>query len=212
VQKDIVDVIIEVGKTIEKNYVSRSDTLSIYAVPIDDIVFFADFKDKNNYEVYMTSKNQEFKELHNGVRSSEKKKALLDTIEGLMFAAAYLFIIGIKWLFPAFVLISLFSFLDYNFKERGKLKIYMGICVISTILKVLTIRSVFYMRYSNYMPPILSAILVGIIISMIISTITYYVSYLMYKKDVEVMPLFKFAPALLLDSFLTLMVFVPFII
>ena len=60
------------------------------------------------------------------------------------------------------------------------------------------------------LPQILAHKWVAVLIGLVISTICYSFGYNLYKKDLEAMPISKFGIALVLDTMLTMMIFVPF--
>lgn len=210
-QKDIVDFVIKDGKVTEYNYVSRSHDLSIFAQSVKDAAVFADYNSTDNYNVYITFMSEEYKDSHNQIMESEKKKAFLDAFEGFIYSLAYVFIIGLRWIIPALLIMGVFSFFEFAFKERRKKKIFIGVAIISSILKLLSIKSVFYVSYYKLLPQFMSSLAVGLIISAVISFMTYYYSYIRFKQDTEVITIVRLAPALLIDSLFTLMIFTPFI-
>lgn len=212
VQENIIDYTINNGKVEKFEYATRLRDLNIYPYANEDMMVFISFNEKDNYSVNLASTNEGFKNANNVSRKIEYKQALISSVEGVMFSLAYLFIYALMWIIPSIVLVGLFSFFDYKLNKSKKLKIFLVCAVFTTLVKIIAINSVIYGRYIEMLPQFISSKVIGILILSIISLLCYGFGYERFKKEPENIILFPFGISLILDSLLTLLVFIPFII
>jgi len=79
------------------------------------------------------------------------------------------------------------------------------------ILKTSSILKISYTDYITLLPEPLAYKGVGILICAILGILSYVFGYLLFKRDTEEMIIIKFSIALIVDTILTLAVFVPLI-
>lgn len=213
IQKAIVSFEIRDGEVSNVEKLTRLRELCIHPYSDEgDYVTFLSFKEEGKYNINITSRNDEFKNVNNGPRGDEKVRSLGYVVEGFMFSIAYIIIIGFRWIVPVLVIVGIVTFMDYKFDEKKKKYMYIILAAIAIIMKTLTINKVFYNQYSYMLPTTLAPVIVGIIISLIIGLIVYGYGYMVYTDDLDGIFLGKFSIFILIDALLTLMVFVPFII
>lgn len=210
IHKDVVDFVIKDGKITEYNFGSRSKNLSIFPYAVGDMLIYADYSSQKDYNIYMTSESEEAKAVNNIITKEEKKATRIDVLEGILFSFANLMIIAMVWIIPSVMIISIFSFLQYKLNEKISKKLYLVVCTVCTIIKLLYIKRSFYPKNSFYFPDVIASTTAVMAICIGISFITYLFSYMKFKKDSEKSAIFTLIPTLVLDSLLTLMVFIPF--
>lgn len=211
-QQNIIDFTIKDGKVAKADYVSRLRQNNLRPALSGDNAVFLSYKSENMWDVYLTSEANSFKAVNNGSRGYEKKDTILAVLEGFAYSISYIFVYALKWIMPALILIGLLSFFDFTLKEKKKKIMYLIICISTIILKTYVIIDISYgEKYSNYLPNVISSKILGVALCLIIGAITYAMSYNKYKEDTETLPVFSFLPALLIDTILTLMIFIPFL-
>jgi hypothetical protein len=169
----------------------------------------------NDYQIYIASQNKLFKEANNGVRGGEIRLALTDVVQEILNAVFSLFTIGLRWLLPGLVLISLISMFGYKFNLKSKKTAYIMICIISTAIKLYGVYDSYYNIFRKDMHGALSSVYIGMGISLLISIFSYLLGSSIYfkklKRDEDIIPFMSFALALFIDSILTQLLFTPFI-
>jgi hypothetical protein len=209
-QFDIVEFYMKDGKLIKPSIASRSKEASMYPAISDDTIIYMDSLG-STYNIYMASKNQDFKNANNNKRLYESKMALSDTLSGFFFSLTYIFVYGIRWLIIGLVGIAGMSYFTYTMNDKNKLRVFSLIYLITAAIKLYSIYDFFYGDYAYMIPSMLASPLLGLIISFIISIPCYLFALGRYKGDLEALPFISFSLGLLLDTILTQMVFVPFI-
>lgn len=195
----------------EFDFASRSKNLSYLSNGSDEVAVYADYNDFNNYNLCMVSTSQQFKDKYNEVNSKEVKLAIGDIIDSFAYCIAYIFTIGIGWMFPALAIMGVFTFFDYKFNEKQR-KIGLIICgVLATIMKIYVIKNVFYVQNLHMLSESMKSFGVGAGICIAASILSYGYAYKRYCDDTEVVTLIRSSTGLMIDTILTLMVFVPFI-
>ncbi len=190
--------------------VSRTRAFSLYSDIAGEAVVFCDFEGgKSN--IYMTSKNEDFKNANNGRTIKEYKYAIQDTFEEILFVIGYMFPYGMLWLIPSICLAALICLVEYRLKDKFKKITFLAVYLFYLAIKGYFIYSVSLKRYAYFLPTYFTP-LIGEVLITVISIICCVISYKKYIKDMETNVIAKNAtPAFIMDAFLTLMIFVPFI-
>lgn len=210
-QENIISYTIKEGKPEDIEYVSRTREMCYLPYIENDYVGFLSFNSIDNVNVNIASINTDFKEVNNVPRTSEKSKAFSSTAEGMMYSLAYVFVYGFKWILPIMLIVGIISFFDYAYLERTKIRGFIVLAILSVALKTYGVIPTVYGMYGYAVPDVIGSKIAGIAICSIIGAISYYYAFLIYKKDTEDMGIVKFAYGLIIDTILTLVVFVPFI-
>jgi hypothetical protein len=213
-KKNYYDDIVEYDMTNGGEFIplSRSKELSIFSAAVDDYAVFCDSSGKDNFNVYIASKNEEFKKLYNNIRGLEVKLASIDTISGLLYSFVYIIPYGALWVIPSIGIISIYSILEYKLSSRKKKVSFALVYLVFFIFKSIGVHSVSYKRFGNFMPNFMS-FEISLIFSLVISLLCGIYAYSKYidglENNVGAMSL---TMPLICDSILTLMVLVPFIV
>lgn len=210
-QQSIVDFILKDGKVASYNYASRLSGLTTYPAISGDTLVYCSYDKPKEYGVYLASQNDQFKKVNNIPLPIEKKQATINTLQGFMYSLVYI-IYSIKWVMPAAILIAVMTFFSYNFSEKKKKVYFLLISFTSIALKISVVLGNSYGDNIYLLPQVLAHKWVGILINLILSAICYFYGYNHYKEDLEGMAISSFGIALLLDTMLTMMIFVPFFI
>jgi len=209
-QQDVVEFRIKDGNIVDFNYVSNGRKRTFYLANYNEYVAFCEYIGINFYEVKLASSEDLVKESTNFISKEEKKEALNISLQGVAFSFAYIFIIGLTWIFFAFFVVGIISFISYNFSEKMSKITYIGALILIGLFQLYMIKNIMYGRYVGLMPDYLS-IGVGLSISLILYLVSGIFSYLIFNCDIEMIPLIPFGSVLLIESFLVLSVFVPYI-
>jgi hypothetical protein len=208
------DNIVEYDMTKRGNFtqVSRTKELSMYPAGAEKTVLFCDFIEKDNINVFIASKNEQFIEAHGGQRYSEIKLAIIDTISGILFSFVYIIPYGALWVVPIIGVISVYSIVEFKITSKKK-RIYFALIYFSFfIFKMLGIRFVSFKRFGYYLPEFMS-IGLSVFISLLISLLCGIYAYSKYSKGIEHnMGATDLFMPVVYDTILTLMVFVPFMV
>lgn len=211
-QENIISYTLKDGKTDNIQFVSRTREMCFLPYGEEDYVSFLTFNKPNDLNINIASTKDNFKEINNVPRAEEKTRAFSATMEGLMFSLAYVFVYGFKWILPVMLVAGTLAFFDYAYSEKTKLRGFIVLATFAIAVKTYGIIPVFYENYAGLLPDVIGSKLIGTIICSIIGIVSYYYVFLTYKRDTEDMGILKFLSGLLIDTVLTLMVFVPFIV
>ncbi|MCM1991909.1 hypothetical protein [Oceanirhabdus seepicola] len=209
-EQDVVEFRIKDGNIVDFNYVSNSRKRTFYIANYKEYVAFCEFMGINSYEVKLASSEDLIRESTNFISREEKKEALNISVQGAAFSLAYIFVIGITWLFFAVFVIGIISFLSYNFNEKMSKITYIGALILVGLCQLYMMKNIMYGKYAGMMPDYLS-LGVGLAITLILYLISGIFSYLIFKRDIEMIPLIPFGGVLIAETFLVLSVFVPYI-
>ncbi|MEG2289348.1 MAG: hypothetical protein RSA29_03815 [Clostridium sp.] len=211
VQESIVSFEIKDGKSSNLEIVTRLSDLCIRPYITDGYSTFLSFNKKNVYDINIASTNQEFKNVNNEPRFIEFIRALFAMLEGVMESISYIILIGIYWIIPILVVGSVVTYYDYTFSNRRKQLSYIILAAMSILLKTYIIIDTFYKTYSYMLPTIMAPISVGLTLCILIGLIVYTYGYFVYIDDLECIFLGNFGIFMMIDTILTLMIFVPLI-
>ncbi|MDF2673104.1 MAG: hypothetical protein K0R09_1369 [Clostridiales bacterium] len=214
-QFNLMDFSLKDGNVTKTAYATRTRQASNAPYSNGDMIVYSSLVKGNEYNIFIASQNEGFKQVNNGVRVEEVRLALVDMVLEILNAIFSMFTFGLRWLIPGFVLISLMSMFGYKLNLRGKRAIYIIICIIGTAFKLYSVHDYYYDIYFKQMPEFLRSVYVGIGISLLISVFSYLFGCNRYfsklKIDEDAFPFICFALALLVDSLLTQLVFTPFV-
>jgi hypothetical protein len=209
-QFNLVEFYFEDGKMKDYTMASRTKEASVYPAIFEDSIIFMG-STGTDYNIYMASMNEEFKSANNYTRPYESQRAFSDVISGFMFSISYTIIYGIRWIILGLVCIAAMSYFAYNMKDKNKLRAFTLIYLITTIAKLYSIYDYFYVKFSYMLPEAFVSPVFGLILCFVISITCWLFGINRYSKNLESIPFGSFCYALLIDSLLTQMVFIPFI-
>ena len=211
-QFDTIDFAMKNGKMTEYNFMSRTNDSTLETAVDNDTALFLDSINEDSYKIYITSTDPEFKKTYNVPMSFEKVDAFYDTLTGLLNSFVYTITIGLMWILPGLALISIMSLFSYSMLPKKKTIVYSIIYIITSAIKIFTVYNRYYKKYSYAMPPFLSNMPFGLLLAGLISLIFLLYGLGLYRKNIYSLPVKYFAICIALDSLLTQMVFVPFIV
>lgn len=192
--------------------VSRTKEVSMFPAVYENTVVFCDTLGSDNFNIYMTSKDEAFIKAHNNIRMSEIKLASIDTISGVMFSLAYILLYGLLWVIPTLGIVSLYSIIEYKQNARKKKISFALIYAASFGIKAMSIHAISYIRFGYYLPPFMTFGLT-LVLSAIISLICGIYAYKQYSNGIEDnIGAMTMLPPVVYDAVLTLMLLVPFIV
>lgn len=208
---DIITFNIENGKSSNWTLVSRTEHNATLKSVYGDYIVFTDFYKDNELGVYLASSDSAFKNANDGIRNSEKSLAFQDTMSDLLNSITFTFVMGIGWILPGIAIIGVVSFFNYAVKGHNRIKIFLLSYFATSLIKLYVIHRVIYVKYISWLPNELSSFALGALICMAISVLCGYFGIMKYKKNIEEMPMIDFAAALVIDTLITQLIFVPFI-
>lgn len=209
--EDILDLEVRDGYVANTIPASRTRAVSGYPSGFGDTIVFSDVVGIDKSNLYMTSYREDFKKANNTNRTNEYVLALIDTIQSILFVFVYLVAYGALWIIPSFCIASILSLLEYKYTSRTRQLIFIAAYLISFLFKAYFIYSTMFKRFKFFLPQYLTPA-VGITAELVISIICCIYAYRKYIVNMQksAIPI-SFSPAFLLDSWLTLFLFVPFI-
>lgn len=208
-KKDISDKILYIG--IFKEPLSRSKKVSINPVNYKDVVVFIDSVEEGKAKLYITSKDPEFINENSGNRKEEAISAFIQALEGMFFGAVYIVSMGLIWIIPGMAIASLVALIEYKLSKRLRKIMYFVVYGIIFTIKFYFINKVFHIRGVNLLPSYYNSV-VGFLCMFTISLLCALYGYGKYKKDLEYNVIaLRIPSALIVDSIVTLMLYVSFI-
>ncbi|GEM_PF-1207057 len=223
-QPDIVEISIEDNKNslnglfknkygaVIKNAVSNSRNNSVYPVSYKNVIVFCEPTGGNRSNVYITSKDEEFKSVNNKSRPSEAISSFISTSESTLFGIAYVVIYGSLWIIPSLSLISLISIIEFKFNKTIRKGLFIFAYSLAYLLKLYFINKLFYVNQAMIMPSFFS-LNIGIACTLLISLVCLSYGYKNYSENLDYnIIVLSFSKPILIDSLLTLILFVSFII
>lgn len=222
-QPDIVEISIEDNENsiggrfddkygaVIKNPVSNSRNNSVYPVSYKNAIVFCEPIGDDRSNVYITSKDEEFKLVNNRSRPSEAISSLMSTSESILFGIAYVVIYGSLWIIPSLSLISLISIIEFKFNKTIRKILFIFTYSLAYLLKLYFINKLFYVNQAMLIPSFFSLNL-GIACTLLISLVCLSYGYKSYSKNLDYnVIVLSFSKPILIDSLLTLILFVGFI-
>jgi hypothetical protein len=208
---DILEVTID-GKTSSHLVpLSRSRQASMYPAVYNDTAVFCDYANEGKLNVYMVSSREDFKNANNSRRVSEAVLAFNDTLESLVFSIVYLVVYGSLWILPSICIASIASIFEYKLPDKKRKFLLLFVYSIIILIKGYFVHSISFEKYASFLPQFITFPIGASLITMI-SIPCFLYAYKKYTEDLQhnVVALSVSLP-LIIDSLLTLYVFVPFI-
>lgn len=217
-QDDVMEYRLSNGKYEQEGILSKSKQLSTFANICGEIGIYCDFQAKSDegfecpYNLYMTSTNEQYKKENNKLKKFEKSMSLQETVTGVTYSIISILLIGAAWIFPGLTLMGIFTLLLSRFSDKQRKGIYIGVLVVTTFIKVLSMYVSVYKNSFMFLPKELVSPMVGVFILVCISLFCYVYSYLFYREFTEDLPVAKYLPFLVMDTFISVLIFSPYII
>ncbi|MBZ9689741.1 hypothetical protein G9F72_026055 [Clostridium estertheticum] len=208
---DILEITVN-GKLVSNIIpLSRSKNTSMYPAVYNDTVIFCDFINSSKLNVYMVSSREDFKKAYNFNRKSEAIRALNDTFESFMFSIVYILAFGSLWIVPSLCIASIASLVEYKLTDKKRKLLFVFIYFLITLIKCYFIYNISFKKYTFFLPEFMT-IPLGFAITLMISIPCCIYAYKKYAQNLQdnVVALSISLP-LIIDSLLTLYIFVPFI-
>lgn len=206
--KDIMEFELNNGKVVNNVYVSHSKDNSFFPKVGNKYAIYGDASGIDNYDVYITSTETEFKDNANGLKKSDYQYAFIGILQGLLMSLVYLFVFGLSWILPALILFGLGGFILSTAKEKIQ-KMFFGFIVLVT--GGIQLYQLYKAAYSHPVMPESFGVLIGMAVIFIIYLVSAAAAFKLYDNDPEVIPLVPFGGILLLESIIVLNIFVPYI-
>lgn len=208
---DILDFGIKDLKATERIPVSRTRELSLYPSGYGDTVIYCDVTGIDKTTLYMTSTREDFKAVNNNSRLSEYLLALIDTFQSFLFTFVFIFVYGMLWIIPSICVTSIVSLFEYRVRDNIRKVVFLASYFISYLFKAFAIYYISYKKFKMFLPVYLTPA-IGLTAAFIISTVSCVYAYRRFTSDMEKNTISSnFSSAFMLDSWLTLFIFVPFI-
>ena len=208
---NILEITVD-GKTVSNIIpLSRSRHTSMYPAVYGDTVIFCDFINSNKLNLYMTSSREDFKTANNFNRKSEAILALSDTFQSWMFSLVYIIVYGSLWLLPSICIASIASILEYKFTEKNRKLLFIFVYSLIILIKCYFIYNISFKKYAFFLPKFMT-VNIGFVLTIMVSVPCCIYAYKKYAENLQhnVIALSLSMP-LIIDSLLTLYIFVPFI-
>lgn len=207
---DIMELVIHNGKIEKGACLSRSKAMSMFPSCYGDTAVFCDFQTANKANLYMVSKNTVFKAANNSSRFSEYILAASDTLQDFIFSIVDVIGYGVLWIIPALCIVSFLCVIEYKIGDFRRKKVFLLVYAAISLIKLYYIYQISYKRYAYFLPAGFT-FTIGMLLSSIISLISSLYGYQHYVKDMEHnVAAISIMPALLIDTLLTQLIFVPF--
>lgn len=205
-QEDIIYFSIKNGEVIKYSFASRTNAPSMYPAMAGDNIIFFNYLDTDNFDIYMTSSDEDFKDVYNEPRSIEKSRALTDTTLGFIYSIIYVFLFGLQWVLAGLTTISGFTYFAHSMNTKAKSICYLLSYFVLVAVKLATVYS-----KAAELPQKLNTPYFIIGSCLLISMMCLFYGFMKYKKNMEALPLWSYVQAMLIDTILTQMIFVPYI-
>lgn len=209
---DIVTFTINNGKNSDWTLASRTQHNPTFKSVYGNYMVFTDYYKDNELGVYLSSKEAAFKNANNGTRNSEKSLAFQDTMSDLLNSITFIFVMGIGWILPGLAFIGVICFFNYAIRDKNRVRVFLLTYIATALIKLYVIHNSIYVKYVKLLPHELSSFYIGALLCMGISLLCGYFGIMRYKKDIEELPMRDFVVALMIDSLITQLIFVPFIV
>lgn len=214
-QFDILDFSFDDGVAVKNAYMDKTREGSTMPWISGEMAVFCNQTKAGEYDVCLTSQNQDFKRINNQPRMSEVGLALMDTISDMLNSILSLFMSALGWILPAFMVISMVSLFGYKLSNRMKKVIFAGSCIFTALFKLFSVMSLFYGKNIDKLPIEIRSSMIGAFICIILSGLCLSNGYIEYKNDLDknpnVMPILAFTLAIVMDGYLTQFIFIPYI-
>ncbi len=211
-QIDLVEMDIKGKAIVNGNALSRSSAVSCYSSRLGDYVVFVDSVGGPASQLFMVSSREDFKAAHGGVRSAEILQAGIDTLSVAFSSIGYIFGYGALWIIPSLSLACILSIFEYKITDKKRKLLYILSYTFAFLLKLLVVYRFTFVRFGHILPEGFTYP-VGVAANLIISSICFIYGYYSYKNNMEerVIPS-NFASSLIIDSFITQLLFTPFMV
>lgn len=210
-ESEILDVTFKDNKLNNVMKVTRMLGFSECPAISKDVVAFRNINGAKN-SLCVTSSSDDFKKVNNVDRAEEKSLSKQYTISKSLMAIVNGIFVGVKWLGVGVFLIAIMAFtLVDKTKDKIKKPAYIISYAIAALVKIISIYNVVYTNNNSNIPPILVNSTLGIGILTSISILCVFFAYIKYSDDLEQLPFISFMEALIIDTVLTSILFIPYI-
>ncbi|MDV3428603.1 MAG: hypothetical protein LIR50_16560 [Bacillota bacterium] len=194
-----------------KNIVKATRTENVPLSPSysKDSLVFTTLNDNNTSNLYITSKNDYFKNINNKVTYAEKKEALIDTIGDELTSIAFVPVLGISWMFMGAFLVGIITFIEWKVNDLSESILLYVSYIITAIFKTFIIYKSVYVLFGRT-TGIMSNRTYGCLFSLGISLICFIFLIYKQKNDKRDMSFLVFFIPLIIDTILTQILFVPY--
>lgn len=176
-----------------------------------DTMVFMDPYGNNEANVYMTSTREDFKKANDGIRTAERKTAFLDLLQSVVYNFAYVVFYGSIWVIPTLAIFSILSLFEYKLSDVKRKLIFFSAYVACAIIKIFAIKKFTFQMY-GWLIPSGFTFTTAVVYILMVAVVSAFYGYMNYKEDLEynIMALNCTKP-IIIDSYITLLMFVGFI-
>lgn len=211
-QYDFINITLNGSEILDYKFVTRTIKASEKPGVVGDTMVFGDVEDED-YNIYMTSREEEFKNLNNKNRPEELNEALKYGMAAIIRTFVWVPITSAYWLIPSLIPVGILSFFLMDGKNEKKRKLlFLFSYLILIILKLKKSYDVAFGVFNYKIPNVINnpLILLGVLLT--ISLICMYISYKEYEKDTERIAIGIFILYAILDTVLSVLVYFPYIL
>lgn len=209
---DIIDFYINEGKIENLKFATKTINNSSRGYISDGNMIFYNYSSNEKGNICMTSEKENFKEYSNVKKKGEIKNIIGVTISQIFLTFFYSFLQGIGWISVGIVSISLVSFIFYDTCKRLQRRISFGICyALMSGTKIYTMYKGMYIYKMYVLPKYFQNPIAGLTLMLLISILCFTYCYGIYSKDTEKVPILSFVQGLVIDTFLSSLMFIPFL-
>lgn len=207
-QEDIIDFTIKNRAIIKYEFASRTKEPAMYPAGVDNALIFFNYVGTNKYDVYMASMDKEFKDIHDLPRESERSSAVSDTLLGFIYSIIFIFLFGLKWILFGLTAICGVTYFAHSMKVKVKKILYILSYMVLAAIKIYTM---YGFSQEIVFPEAINSPIFIIGSCLIISLLCMMYGYRKYRNNIEALPLWSYVQAMLIDTLLTQMIFIPYI-
>jgi hypothetical protein len=149
------------------------------------------------------------KTANNLPRKEESSRAISDVILDFINSIFLLFVFGLKWILFGIVAISVVSYFAHTMSVNFRKITYILSYLVTVAVKVSTIYG--FSKMHNMPGPLqYPAVVIGVCLGL--SVLGLLFGYGKYRKDTDAIPAWSYTQAIFIDSILTQMIFMPYIV
>lgn len=206
---ELAEVSIKDGEVNNIIKATRTGNLPYSPCYSEDSLIFVTIDDDGSPNIYIESKNKDFKNINNKVTYEEKRNAITDTIGDELTSIAFVPVLGISWMFMGAFLVGIITFINWKVNALAENILLYISYIITAIFKTFIIYKSVYVLFGKT-TGIMANRTYGCLLSLGISLICF--AFLIYKQknDKQDMAYFVFFIPLLIDTILTQILFVPY--
>lgn len=182
---------------------------SIKPIINGEYIVYIDCIKQGSSRLELISTYEEFKNATNGLRDGDLRRCIELTLQKVITGSFYVIVLGSMWILITIAIVSLISAIEFKFSDKVRKILFVLCYIFMMIIKTFVMCIVYYYKYKYAMPDWFTCI-DGIIICTIMSIPFMIYGYKKYADDLDYNVLaIVITPIMIVDSMLTLMLYVP---